>query len=74
MIPTQRLAAYAIAIAAILFAPSNQSVGAPATQTSPDQLVGKTYRLERTYLVSVHVPSGSVDKVLHSLVKAVGLE
>jgi hypothetical protein len=74
MIPTQRFAAFAIPIAAIVFVPSNQSVGALATETSPDQLVGKTYRLERAYLVSVHVPSGSVDKVLQSLDGAVGLE
>lgn len=74
MVLIRRPAAFAIAIAAVLFAPSNQSVGAPATETSPDQLVGKTYRLERAYLVSVHVPSGSVDKVLQSLAAAVGLE
>ena len=72
MISTQRLAAFAITIAAIVFAPSNQSVGAPMTETSPDQLVGETYRLERAYLISVHVPIGSVDKVLQSLAAAVG--
>jgi hypothetical protein len=72
--PTQRLATFPIAIAAVLFAAANQSAGAPASEASPDQLVGKTYRLERTYLVSVHVPSGSVDKVLQSLAAAVGLE
>jgi hypothetical protein len=73
MIP-QRLAAFAIAIAAILLSPSNQSVAASTTESSPDQLVGKTYRLERAYLVSVHVPSDSVDKVLQALAGAVGLE
>jgi hypothetical protein len=74
MIPIQRLAAFAIAIAAILLSPSNQSVAASTTESSPDQLVGKTYRLERAYLVSVHVPSDSVDKVLQALAAAVGLE
>jgi hypothetical protein len=74
MIAIPRLAAFAIVIAAILFEPSNQSLGASATEKSPDQLVGKTYRLERAYLVSVHVPSDSVDKVLQSLAAAVGLE
>lgn len=74
MIPTQRLAGFAIAIAAILLIPPNQSVGAAAAETAPDQLVGKTYRLERAYLVSVHVPTGSVDKVLQALAAAVGLE
>ena len=74
MIPTRPLPAFAIAIAAILLAQSNQSVGASATETSPDQVKGKTYRLERVYLVSVHVPSGSVDNVLQSLSAAVGLQ
>src|SRR5271165_2634168 len=74
MIHTQRLAHFAIGIAAVLLAPLNQSAAAPASETSPDQLVGKTYRLERTYLVSVHLPSDSVDKVLQALAAAVGLE
>lgn len=74
MIATQRLAAFAIAIAAILLTPSNRSVGAAPGETSPDQLVGRTYRLERTYLVSVHVPSVRVDNVLQALAAAVGLE
>jgi hypothetical protein len=74
MIPTRRLAAFAISVAAILLSPSNQSVGASTTESSPDQLVGKTYRLERAYLVSVHVPSVSVDKILQALSAAVGLE
>jgi len=74
MSPTQRLAVFAIVIAIMLFAPSNQSTGAPATRATPDQLVGKAYRLERTYLISAHVPSDSVDKVLKSLAAAVGLE
>jgi len=72
--PTKRLLAFAIVIAAVLFAPANQGAEAPASEASPDQLVGKTYRLERMYLVSVHVPSASVDKVLQSLAAAVGLE
>jgi len=74
MNPTQRLAALAIAIAAILLTPSNRSVGSAAAEVPPDQLVGRTYRLERTYVVRVHVPSGSVEKVLRALTAAVGLE
>jgi len=41
---------------------------------SPDQITGKSYRLERAYLVSVHVPSADVDKVLAAAVAAVGLD
>jgi hypothetical protein len=74
MIRTRRLAAFAIAIGAILFIPSNRTLGATAPETSPERLVGRTYRLERAYLVSVHVPSGSVNKVLEALAAAVGLE
>ena len=73
MIPTQRLAGFAIAIAAIVLTLSNRSTGA-APETTPDRLVGGTYRLERVYLVRVHVPSVSVNKVLQALTAAVGLE
>jgi len=47
---------------------------APTADLSPDQIEGKSYRLERAYLVVVHVPSAIVDKVLQSGVAAVGLE
>ena len=47
---------------------------APVADLSPDQIEGKSYRLERAYLVAVHVPSAIVDKVLRSVVAAVGLE
>jgi hypothetical protein len=55
---------------------STESRGAPASiaDPSPDQIKGKAYRLERAYLVTVHVPSAIVDKVLQSVVAAVGLE
>jgi hypothetical protein len=74
MNPARRLAAFAIAIVAILLAPSTRSVEVAPPETPPDQLVGKTYRFERTYVISVHVPSGSVEKVLQALAVAVGLE
>jgi hypothetical protein len=74
MNPTRHIAAFAIAIAAILPAASNWSAGVAAEQTPPNQLVGRTYRLERAYVVSVHVPSGSVAKVVQALAAAVGLE
>jgi hypothetical protein len=46
----------------------------PVADLSPDQIEGKSYRLERAYLVTVRVPSAIVDKVLQSVVTAVGLE
>jgi hypothetical protein len=73
MYATHRLAPFVVAVAAILVSSSSQS-SATATAESPDQIVGKSYRLERVYLVCVHVPSASVDKVLQSLAAAVGLE
>ena len=48
-----------------------ESLGARA---SPDEITGKTYRLERAYLVTVHVPNADVDKVLAAAVAAVGLD
>jgi hypothetical protein len=74
MIATKRVAAFSIVIAAILFETSNQSFAAPTTANSPDQIVGRTYRLERVFLISVHIPGDSVDRVLQSLTAAVGLE
>jgi hypothetical protein len=74
MYVTQRLATFAITVAAILISSSIQGSAKSATDGSPDQIVGKTYRMQRVHLVSVHVPSGSVDKVLQSLAAAVGLE
>jgi len=74
MIAAKRLAAFSIVIAAILFETSNQSLGASAIAKSPDQIEGKTYRLERAFLISVHIPSASVNRVLQSLTAAVGLE
>ena len=48
-----------------------ESLGARA---SPDQVTGKSYRLERAYLVTVHVPNADVDKVLAAAAAAVGLD
>jgi len=52
-----------------------------ATQTqslgpgdSPGDVTGNSYRLERAYLVTVHVPSADVDQVLAAAVAAVGLD
>jgi hypothetical protein len=74
MMPIRRLAPPAIAIVAMLLTPAHRSAGADPPEISPDQLLGKTYRLERAYVISVHVPSGSVDKVVQALGAAVGLE
>jgi hypothetical protein len=74
MIPTQRHAIFGMPFAAHMIVLSILSVGARAADIAPDQLVGKTYRLERAYQVRVHVPSDSVNKVLQSLVAAVGLK
>ena len=46
----------------------------PVSDVSPDRIEGANYRLERAYLVTVHVPSADVDKVLASVVTAVGLD
>jgi len=52
----------------------SMSLAAPMSDSSPDQIEGKAYRLERAYFVVVHVPEVDVDKVMKSLVAAVGLE
>jgi hypothetical protein len=46
----------------------------PAASRSPGDIVGASYRMERAYLVAVHVPNADVDKVLSAVVSAVGLE
>lgn len=46
----------------------------PVAGASPDEIVGETYRLERAYLVTVHVPNAEVDAVLGAAAAAVGLE
>jgi hypothetical protein len=50
------------------------SLAAPVPDSSPSQVEGKSYRLERAYYVVVHVPAADVDKVMKSVVAAVGLE
>jgi len=70
---THRHVSFAVA-ATILVSSSNLNAAKAPEDMSPSQIAGKAYRLERMYLVSFHVPSGSVDKVLQSLATAVGLE
>jgi len=50
------------------------SLASPTPASSPDQIEGKAYRLERAYFVMVHVPVADVDRVMRSVVAAVGLE
>jgi hypothetical protein len=49
-------------------------LASPAASESPDTVEGTTYRLERAYFISAHVPSDIADKVLKSVVAAVGLD
>jgi hypothetical protein len=48
--------------------------GKPAATRSPEDTEGSSYRMERAYLVAVHVPNPEVDKVLKAVVDAVGLK
>lgn len=52
-------------------ATQNQSL---ESGNSPGDVTGKSYRLERAYLVTMHVPSADVDQVLAAAVAAVGLD
>jgi len=70
---TNRLIACAMALSAILLTPTNSRAAAVAADTPASQIVGKAYRLEHVYLVSFHVPSANVDKILQALAAAVGL-
>ncbi len=63
-----------VTLAFWLFAFPLVSLAVPASASSPDEIEGKAYRLERAYFVMVHVPAADVDKVMKSLVGAVGLE
>jgi hypothetical protein len=46
----------------------------PPAPASPEQIVGKTYRVEPAYYVECHVPNAEVDKVLRAVAEAVKLE
>src|SRR5271168_1142453 len=47
---------------------------AAGTDITPEQITGKSFRLERAYLVVVHAPVADVTKVLKSVAAAVGLD
>jgi hypothetical protein len=71
-----RLLSVALRLATLAFClcTFRSSLAAPISDSSPDQIEGKTYRLERAYYVIVHVPAADVDKVMKAVVAAVGLE
>jgi hypothetical protein len=46
----------------------------PSRPSSPEQIVGDTYRVEPAYYVECHVPTAEVDDVLHAVAEAVKLE
>ena len=73
MYRTHWLIACAIALSLTLLAPANSGAASVAADTSPDQIVGKAYRVEQVYLVSVQVSPATVDKILQALGAAVGL-
>jgi len=74
MTALQRIAAILMTFGATTLGSSNEAWGARAADASPDQIAGKTYRLERVYLICVHVPIDFVDKVRQSLNEAVVLD
>jgi hypothetical protein len=50
------------------------SIAAPGNDIAPEQIEGKTFRLERAYLVVVHAPIADAAKVLKTVASAVGLD
>lgn len=47
----------------------------PQTPSSPaDELTAESFRLERVYVVTVHIPNEEVEKVLESVTAAVSLD
>jgi len=61
------------ALAVSLCVSSSIAIADPSPAT-PEAITGKTYRLERAYFVSAHVPTADVDKVLTAVSEAVGLD
>ena len=46
----------------------------PSQPSTPEQIVGDTYRVEPAYYVECHVPTAEVDKVVQAVAEAVKLE
>ena len=53
---------------------SPEKPATPGSMALSDQVKGESYRLEHAYLVAIHVPNANVDKVLQSVLMAVGLD
>lgn len=53
---------------------SPEKPATPDTTNLSKQIKGESYRLERAYLVTIHVPNTDVEKVLEAVVTAVGLD
>jgi len=62
----------ALGVLGLVAAGASSSVAADTNDT-PEQITGKAFRLERSYLVVVHAPVADVRKVLKSVAAAVGL-
>ncbi len=67
------LVALCIGTCVVARGPEAQAADVPA-RASPEQIVGKSYRVEPAYYVACHVPNGEVDKVLSAVSRAVALE
>lgn len=50
------------------------STARPTIKTLPDAIVDNSFRLEPAYIVSVNVPTDSVEKVLRSIIDSYPLE
>ena len=46
----------------------------PSQPSTPEQIVGDTYRVEQAYYVECHVPTAEVDKIVQAVADAVKLE
>src|ERR1700690_1149901 len=53
---------------------ASASLADPGAAITPEQIEGKSFRLERSFLVVVHAPIADVDRVIKSVVAAVGLD
>jgi hypothetical protein len=73
MICLRFIVAVLMIAALCLISCSQQTQQATNADLSLNQIEGDNYILERAYLVTMHVPSADVDKVLASVAKEVGL-
>ena len=74
MMRTRSLAIATAGCLVLMTACASEQAASTGAGTPLDAITGKSWRLERAWLVSMHVPSADVDKVLAAAVAAVGLE